>query len=314
MRFRFRLDIKRAILVLMTITVLILIAVKIGEQDQQEKLPPETYIIIVNKDGENEKIELERFVMGVVAAEMPASFEDEALKAQAIAARTYILSHCEPYGQPRHGEAAVCCDSTHCQAYVDELELRVRWGENYDKYYAKIADAVLATRGEILFWQDTIAETPFCSTCGGRTENAEACWGQALPYLVAVDCDYCGHSPKFSSYQRFTLAEAASLLATDIDKLYSMQVEAYTPGDRINTLSIDGTLYKGTELRTKLSLNSAAFNWLIIGDNIVFTTIGYGHGVGMCQYGADGMAKRGYDYREILQQYYPGTIIHKDET
>ena len=131
---------------------------------------------------------------------------------------------------------------------------------------------------------------------------------------MAVDCDYCGHSPKFSSYQRFILAEAASLLATDIDKLYSMQVEAYTPGDRINTLSIDGTLYKGTELRTKLSLNSAAFNWLIIGDNIVFTTIGYGHGVGMCQYGADGMAKRGYDYREILQQYYPGTIIHKDET
>ena len=314
MRFRLRLDFMRAIWVIMAVIVLVLIAFKVVEKEQQnqEELPPATYITIVNQDGENEQIELELFVMGVVAAEMPASFEEEALKAQAIAARTYILSHCEPYGQPRHGEAAVCCDSTHCQAYADELELRMRWGKNYDKYYAKIADAVLATRGEILFWQESIAQTPFCSTCGGRTENAEACWGQAFPYLVAVDCDYCSHSPKYSSYQRFSLAETASLLATDIDKLYSMQVETYTPGDRIGTLSIEDMLYKGTEMRSKLGLNSAAFNWLIIGDNIVFTTIGYGHGVGMCQYGADGMAQRGYDYQQILQKYYPGTTIHQE--
>ncbi len=316
MRFRLRLDFMRTIWVIMAVIVLVLIAFKVVEKEQQnqQELPPATYITIVNQDGENEQIELELFVMGVVAAEMPASFEEEALKAQAIAARTYILSHCEPYGQPRHGEAAVCCDSTHCQAYADELELRMRWGKNYDKYYAKIADAVLATRGEILFWQESIAQTPFCSTCGGRTENAEACWGQAFPYLVAVDCDYCAHSPKYSSYQRFSLAEAASLLATDIDKLYSMQVETYTPGDRIGTLSLEDILYKGTEMRSKLALNSAAFNWLIIGDNIVFTTIGYGHGVGMCQYGADGMAQRGYDYQQILQKYYPGTTIHQEES
>lgn len=179
MRFRLRLDFMRAIWVIMAVIVLVLIAFKVVEKEQQnqEELPPATYITIVNQDGENEQIELELFVMGVVAAEMPASFEEEALKAQAIAARTYILSHCEPYGQPRHGEAAVCCDSTHCQAYADELELRMRWGKNYDKYYAKIADAVLATRGEILFWQNPFPKRRFALLAAG---------GQKMPKPVGA--------------------------------------------------------------------------------------------------------------------------------
>ena len=291
-----------------------LLIVKLSdESDPAIPIPNERRITIIDRQGRQQQLPLEQFIIGVVAAEMPASFDEEALKAQAVAARTYILSHCPPYGQPRHDGAIVCCDSAHCQAYSDELQLREQWGENYDKYYAKIAAAVLATQGEILFSQDKIAQTPFCSTCGGRTEDAASCWGSALPYLIAVDCGYCSHSPKFCSYQLYNLDEVAAILSIGSDTLEEMAVISSTPGGRVDTVVAGDNSWSGTELRNLLALNSAAFNWLILGNNIIFTTIGYGHGVGMCQYGADGMAQAGYDYRQILQHYYPGTQIKTEQ-
>jgi stage II sporulation protein D len=311
MRIRLHPEVKLAVVLVLALALLVLAVIMLikllpGKDENQTEA---VYITIVNSDGENEKIELECFIIGVVAAEMPASFEPAALQAQAVAARTYVLSHCPPYGEPKHGEAAVCCDPAHCQAYADDAALKTRWGDNYAKYYARVEAAVLDTKGEVLCWQGSLIEAAFCSTCGGRTESAAYCWGQDFPYLVAVDCPYCRASPRFCEFRSFTLNEAASLLKAQPQQLAQMRAQSYTAGDRVGLLQVGDHIYQGTEVRSLLSLNSAAFNWLIIGDTIYFSTLGYGHGVGMCQYGANGMAKAGFSYQEILAHYYSGTTL-----
>ena len=275
--------------------------------------PPENavpyYINILNDTGKAERVDLEAFVSGVVAAEMPVTFAPEALQAQAVAARTYIVSHWPPYGTPRHENAAVCCDSTCCQAYLSDAALRERWGENYQSCRAKIAAAVADTAGEVLFYNGEIAQTPFFSTCGGSTESSAACWSGHIPYLSAVSCPYCRSSPRFAAWKRFSLAEAAARLGVAPADLAAMRILSHTPGYRVGQLSVGSKTYRGTEVRSLLELDSAAFTWLIMGDDIIFASLGFGHGVGMCQYGADGMAKSGCTCRQILAHYYPGTEI-----
>ena len=307
---------KAAFKVILTALALILLICRLTaichHTPQADDMPPsgDIYIDILDPAGETKKINLEEFIVGVVAAEMPASFDMEALKAQSVAARTYVLAHYPPYGECRHGDAAVCCDSTHCQAYCTDEELRKRWGDRYDHYHSRVTEAVNATAGQMLCYNGKIAQTPFFSTCGGSTESSSDCWsGSDIPYLKAVTCSCCGHSPKAISCKRFSVAEAAGLLHTTTDALYAMNADSFTEGRRVRSLTIDGKSYKGTEIRSILGLNSAAFTWLIMGDDIIFATLGYGHGVGMCQYGADGMGKKGYSWQHILAHYYPGTEL-----
>lgn len=274
----------------------------------REAFPPRM-ISVLDANGAIISVDLEQYLIGVVAAEMPASFAPEAIKAQAVAARTYILRRVEPYGVGKHGEAAVCGDPTCCQAYDDIPALQQRWGLDYEYYYQRISEAVQDTRGQVLTWHGMLAETPFSSTCGGSTESAAAVWGGRQAYLVPVDCDWDSHSPRFVGFKQLALTEAASLLDVTVQDLYAMRVCAYTDGGRVARLEVGDRQIAGTELRSLLALNSAAFSWLILGDHIVFTTVGYGHGVGLCQYGADGMARADYDYTEILAHYYPGTKL-----
>lgn len=311
MRIRLHPDCKLALalvaaLVLLIAAIVLLLKLLPGPA---EKTTSDIRIMIVNRDGEKERVELESFIIGVVAAEMPASFEPEALAAQAIAARTYVLSHCPPWGAAKHGDAAVCCDPAHCQAYADQATLKARWGDNYDKYYARVEAAVLDTKGKVLSWQGQLIEAPYCSACGGHTENAEYCWGRAYPYLVSVSCPYCRAAPRFSEFRSFPLSEAAALLDASVEQIAQMRTESYTPGYRVGLLQVGEHIYPGTEMRSLLGLNSAAFNWLLIGDEIYFSTLGYGHGVGLCQYGANGMAQAGFGYADILAHYYLGTTI-----
>jgi len=311
MRIRLHPDFKLAIALIAALALLIGITVFLLKllPLPAEKPAADIYITIINHEGEQEQVELEGFIIGVVAAEMPASFEPEALAAQAIAARTYVLAHCPPWGAAKHGDAAVCCDPAHCQAYADQAALKSRWGDNYDKYYARVKAAVLDTQGKVLCWQGQLIETPYCSACGGRTENAEYCWGRAYPYLVSVSFPYCRAAPRFSAFRSFPLSEAAMLLDVPEEQIAHMRAENYTAGYRVGQLRVGEHIYPGTEIRSLLGLNSAAFNWLIIGDEIYFSTLGYGHGVGLCQYGANGMAQAGFSYADILAHYYVGTKI-----
>ena len=267
---------------------------------------PETPLSITVQwpDGSQSPVELETFLVGVVAAEMPATFHPQALQAQAVAARTYVVRQQQA---GKHGTAAVCCDSACCQAWRSREELERQWGEDFSKHWEAVTAAVTSTAGQVLTEDGDLIDAVFCSTCGGMTEDVAAVWGGQRPYLTAHSCGYCTHSPRYSGWKRFSLAEAAERLETNPEQIRQMEVLGYTAGGRVDTLDLGDRQWKGTEVRSRLGLDSAAFSWLVQGDDLVVLTLGYGHGVGMCQYGADGLGQAGYTYVDILALYYPGT-------
>ena len=293
-------------LLLLGIALLSLVLCWLLFPQEKEKVDVEVEISVLFPDGEIRQVALEDFVFQVLAGEMPASFQPEALAAQAIAARTYL---CGKMLQPKHGEAAVCCDSTCCQAWVDPDSLENKWGEEAKTYTAKLKAAVADTEGLILVYEGEPAQAFFCSTCGGKTEASGAVWSQDIPYLQPVSCGYCEISPRFAGAKAFSLTECSALLGVAPEALGEMYVNGQTPGGRVDYLTVGEKTYRGTEIRSLLGLNSAAFAWLIRGEEIIWLTLGYGHGVGLCQYGAEGMAMRGYPYPEILLHNYPGCTI-----
>lgn len=265
-------------------------------------------ITVLLPDGACQKMPLEEFLVGVVAAEMPAGFAPEALKAQAITARTYVLAHSALYGASRHDQADVCCDSTHCQAYASPDNLKARWGGDFEQNNSIIRRAVSETAGQAVFYGAELVETPYCSTCGGRTQAARDVWGADKPYLQSVECRWDGHSPRAAATLVMTLEEAAHKLSVKPAAI-SVMSASYTAGGAVAQLDLAGKKLSGPELRQALGLDSAACNWLIEGGRIAFSTRGFGHGVGLCQYGADGMAREGYSAAEIILHYYQGVRL-----
>ena len=254
-------------------------------------------------------MELDEYLLGVVLAEMPVDFEEEALKAQSIAARTCALQ-CTQEGS-KHPGGAVCGDSKCCQAYIEPAEYLRDGGfqENVDKVQRAISD----TAGQILTYQGELIQATYFSCSGGRTEDAVAVWGTDVPYLVSVDSPGEEHADIYSNTVQFSALEFAALLGRNLrgncaDWLGNV---TYTRGGGVATMVIAGKSYTGTELREKLDLYSTAFSMRAEGSSITVTTTGKGHRVGMSQYGADAMAKNGCMYKEILAHYYPGTRIDK---
>nr|WP_325212858.1 stage II sporulation protein D [uncultured Oscillibacter sp.] len=268
-------------------------------------------------DGEEIlEMDLGTYLVGVVRAEMPASFEPEALKAQAVAARTYTLYKLQSGGN--HGEAAdVCTDHTCCQAYIDEESARANWGENAGAYEAKVEAAVRDTDGEAALYGGVPILAVFHSSSAGLTRAAGEVWLNDLPYLQAVSSPEPGERiPNYYSRVEFTEEELkAKLLAAfpEADLSGSMEGWLRDPAadgaGSVATLSVGGVTAKGTQVRTALGLRSACFTWEVQGDKAVFFVTGYGHGVGLSQYGASAMAAAGADYREILTHYYTGVTV-----
>ena len=259
-------------------------------------------------------MELESYLKGVVAAEMPASFEKEALKAQAVAARSYALYKSETVN-PDHPDASVCTDSTHCKAYISEEKAMANWGKNAKKNKEKISLAVDETKGEILTYQGDIALTVFHSQAGGgRTENASDVWGGNLPYLVSVESHGEETAPNFFSSAEFTFGEFCEKIRSEnpaavINSPSDIGKPELSAGGSVKTISIGGQSFKGSVIRSLFGLRSACFSVDANENTVRFDVTGYGHGVGMSQYGANEMAKNGYDYKSILTHYYSGTAL-----
>ncbi|MEW5783557.1 MAG: stage II sporulation protein D [Bacillota bacterium] len=266
-------------------------------------------------------IDLEEYLVGVVIAEMPASFGLEALKAQAVAARTYTLSRSRAWGgdgcRQSAASADICSDSTHCQAWIDPQEAVLSWpDEMKNENLARVRQAVLETAGEVITYQGRLIEAVYHSTCGGKTESSQAIWsGGPTPYLVSVQCPYCTHSPYYESNTLVPYAKLSTLflqepaLPVAAIKQLPAQVVEETPGGRVGLLELGDSLLEGKEVRRLLDLPSTAFIWEAQEDGFLFTTHGHGHGVGLCQYGADGAAAEGKSYRQIISLYYPGTTV-----
>ncbi|KAA0548576.1 stage II sporulation protein D [Bacillus sp. BGMRC 2118] len=262
-----------------------------------------------------ENIPLEQYVVGVVASEMPAEFESEALKAQALAARTYvvrILLSDTKLGTP---EGAKLTDSfKEFQAYKDMEELKAQWKGDFDTKIAKITEAVNATSGQILVYDGSPIDASFFSTSNGYTENSEEYWTNEIPYLRSVASPWDEKSPKFTNAVSISVSDFEAKLGVklpskgDIGKIISR-----TKGGRIGVVQVGGKEMKGPDVRDALGLNSSDFNWERKGNEILITTKGYGHGVGMSQYGANGMAQEGKTYQDIVTHYYKGIEISNIE-
>lgn len=271
------------------------------------------------QSGQVIRLPLEQYVVGVVAAEMPAAFPLEALKAQAVASRTYTLRRIKPSntGENPHPQADICTDHNHCQAWIDQGEMQKRWGKSYDENYSKICTAVAKTSGQAIYYNNTLIDPVYHSTSNGRTENSEDVWGTKVPYLRSVASRWDSASPKFHSTIEIPLEVISKRLcpSTGILQVSSngnsgiIRPVEYTATGRLKTVSVAGRTIPCTQLRQTLGLPSTDLTWKISREKVVFNATGNGHGVGMSQYGAKGMAAEGYSWDEIIRYYYTGVDL-----
>lgn len=281
---------------------------------QQETHIPSTqatYLPVLMDRDSIHVLELEQYVLGVVMAEMPAEFEEEALKAQAVVARTYALRRLSR--QDRHEDVAICTDSNCCQAYVSKEDY-LQKGETVSGL-EKIIRAVEATKGQVLIYDGELIEATYFSCSGGRTEDAVAVWGEVIPYLQAVNSPGEENAEQYWNEVYFTAEEFENALGRELSGSPKSWLgrRTFTPGDGVQTMVIGGITYTGTYLRDLLELNSTAFMMTAENGGITVETLGKGHRVGMSQYGADAMARNGSNYEDILMYYYQGTRIDKME-
>jgi stage II sporulation protein D len=262
-----------------------------------------------SQKGLVENLPLEEYLVGVVAAEMPADFEIEALKAQALTARTYIVNQLlHPTEDVPNG--AIVTDTQMHQVYKNKDELKKIWGDDYDWKIEKITQAVEETKGQIITYNGQPIAAAFFSTSNGYTENSEDYWENEYPYLKSVESPWDETSPKFIDKKTIPVDQFEKLLGVTLPTDGSVgKVIERTEGNRVGKIVINGKEFTGREVREKLNLKSSDFTWVRKGDQMVITTKGYGHGVGMSQYGANGMAKEGKTYEEIVKHFYKGVEI-----
>ena len=267
--------------------------------------------------GEIEELPLDTYLLGVVSAEMPANFEQEALNAQALVARTYTIYSIVHSGS-KHGDADICDDSGCCQAWISKEDRMARWDETErENNWRKIEIAVNTTAGKIITYNGEVIDAFFHSNSGGTTEAPVNVWGGTnYPYLQSVETAGEDAYSQYSSevvltkeeFQNKILAKHSDF-TIDYSQTDCIQILEYTESGRIKTIKIGNLNLSGVEVRTLLGLRSANFEVSIDGDNIKFSVKGYGHGVGMSQTGADSMAKQGSNYEEIVKHFYTGVEI-----
>lgn len=260
----------------------------------------EITVTVYRNNGKIINLELEEYVLGVVGAEMPASFNIEALKAQAILARTYALKSI------KNGKKLT--DTVSTQAYKDNSELQKLWKNDYTKYYEKIKKAVNETKGKVILYNNEYIDAVYHSTSNGKTENSKNVWKNSLPYLVSVDSSWDKNVKSYKKETIFEINEFCNILKLDVEEPITYEIIHNETG-RVRQITINNKTFSGTEFRNLLKLRSTDFEIEINDEKVKVTTYGYGHGVGMSQYGANEMAKQGYSYIQILKHYYTGVVI-----
>ena len=260
-------------------------------------------------------MDLEEYIVGVVSAEMPVRYEFEALKAQAVASRTYTLYSVAHGGCHTYPEADVCTNSKCCQAYSSHERMQETWGADYAQNYNRVAEAVMGTAGEVVTYDGKLCDALYHACSGGQTEDSEHVYANALPYLRGVLSPY--EDPMRQEDVAFGTDALVELIAakypesgiTDENAQDTIAIEKAYESGRVETLRLGKTAITGKQARNLFGLRSTMFTITWSEDGIVFHVKGYGHGVGLSQNGANGMAKHGSDYREILLHYYTGVTI-----
>lgn len=251
-------------------------------------------------NNEKTELSLEDYIVGVVSCEMPASFDIEALKAMSVAARTYSL-----YKRERSKTLKTTTDD---QCYIDINTMKNKWKGNFDKYYKKISNAVNDTKGEYMTYNDKVIIAFYFSISNGKTENVENVFSQKLDYLVSVDSSWDKKNSSNEKDIKMKVSDFLKKLNINDNKISNIKIDR-SKTNRINNIKINGKSYKGTKFRSLLNLKSTDIEIKYDNDYVYIHTVGYGHGVGMSQYGANYMAQDGYKYDDILKHYYTGIKI-----
>ncbi|MFV9510431.1 stage II sporulation protein D [Tepidibacillus sp. LV47] len=264
--------------------------------------------------GKIETYPLEEYVRGVVAAEMPIEFELEALKAQALSARTYIIKRILEKDFSGVPQGAMVTDTVQHQVFVSDKELQMRWGLNYPTNISKLNQAINETMGKVITYNGKPISAVYFSTSNGYTENSEDYWSKEVPYLRSVASPWDKASPKYQSTMVVPFSEIKEKLKVDAAVLAStgqewIKILEKTSTGRVKKIRVGDKLLTGREMRDLFNLRSSDFNIAVKEDQLVFHMVGYGHGVGMSQYGANGMAQEGKKAEEIVKYYYQGVQI-----
>lgn len=288
------------------------------QQKENEAETDGAVMVTLNHNGKVEEIPLDEYLCGVVAAEMPALFPEEALKAQAVAARTYTMKKIASAPAKEHSGAAVCSNPSHCKAYSPLASFASSWNDSATEYTEKIMNAVADTDGEILLYGGQPITAVFHSTSSGKTENASDVWGGNVPYLVSVESPGEEASPRYLEEKEVspdefknTFLKKYPAASFDINPENWVTDISRSEAGGVKKISIGKVALKGSDVRSLFGLNSTNFTITYDGGVIKMKTRGYGHGVGMSQYGARAMALEGKNYREILAAYYTGTELGK---
>lgn len=272
--------------------------------NEEEKVEEKIIVKIKNKDNTVNNIELEQYVIGVVAGEMPASFNDEALKAQAIASRTYAVYKMNT----SKGNYDLVTDVSN-QVYISKKEMQEKWGSDYNKYLEKVTNVVNDTKDLVMTYNGEVIESFYFAISNGKTENITSVFNEERDYLKSVESSDTNVN-NFMKTIAISKNEFCNKLNINCDNIVIKDIKNNETG-RIDELNINNKIFKGTEIRKLLNLRSTDFK-INVSDNISITTKGYGHGVGMSQYGANEMAKNGSSYEEILKHYYQNIDIVKN--
>ena len=301
---------KKLIVVALLVIIIPFLFVKIFVQTDEIKfkyITNNTIRVKNEKTGQITKIPFEEYIKGVVAGEMPATFELEALKAQAVASRSYAMYQMTATKDKDYD----VLNTTANQVYLTDEQLKANWKDEYTEKLNKIKTAIAETTGEYLTYKGQIVNAMFFSTSVGKTENSEEVFVSALPYLRSVDSIWDQDSPVYTDTYTFDLKDFYTKLNLPYNEKLTIEVTEKTSTGRTKKLKINNQELNGRDVATKLSLRSNYFDIVQNENKITITTKGFGHGVGMSQYGANGMAKEGYKYDQILKHYYQNTEIKK---
>ena len=287
-------------------------------QEQSAQGQRDSAVLLTVQDGETvESMALNQYLRGVVRGEMPASFELEALKAQAAAERTYVYYQLAAGRKEAHPDADVCTDPGCCSAWLSEEAAREKWGEDFDGWESRIEEAVAATDGQTALYDGQPILAVFHSSSAGKTAEAGDVWSGDVPYLRSVDSPEGEETvPNYYSAAEFTAAEAKTLLAQAHPELtFSGGPDKWfgaaerDDSGRVSTVEVCGAPLRGVEVRRIFSLRSACFTIDAAAERVTFRVTGYGHGVGMSQYGANELARQGKTWQEILMWYYADITV-----
>lgn len=273
----------------------------------------EVFLIEDQSTGEVQQVPRRDYLIGAVAAEMPLSWPDEALKAQAVAAHSYVL-YCRDHATAANG-AWLSADPARRQGYLTDAVLHSYWGTRYDANYIRLSALVDSVLTQVLCYEGAPAGTSYFAISNGRTETSENVWGTALPYLVSVDsstdlsADHYEYALTLSAQQTAQQLAALGLTADLAAPEQWFGTPEYTAAGYVAALPVCGQRITGTALRQALGLRSTCFTVRYESGAFCFTTKGYGHGVGLSQWGAKALAEQGQNFADILAHYYPGTSL-----